>query len=278
MQDVKVLWQETTKTLQKVYDSAEADNISCFLLEDVFGISKADILVAEKKAVDLDLLSSLLERLLLSEPLQYVTGRCDFYGRIFKIRKGALIPRPETEELCQLIIWENDLERPRILDVGTGSGCIAITLALETGGEVFGLDISKEALTVARENSDLLGAEVLFSESDILTNPLPVDELDILVSNPPYIPFQDQKNMRANVLEYEPKKALFVPDEDPLIFYRAIAKYGTKSLRKKGKLYFEIHEEFSKKTSDLLSDLGYSKIEVHQDMQGKDRMISAVRP
>ena len=275
MKNVKQIWKETTKRLEKVYEKREADNITYLLLEDVFGIKKADVLLEEEKIINGDLLNQSVTRLLQNEPIQYVTGFADFYGRRFRIQTGALIPRPETEELCKLIILENDLNKPRIMDIGAGSGCIAITLALELNVMVFATELSDKALEVARENSNYLKAKVDLQKSDAINEELPQKELDILVSNPPYIPSIDKADMHENVLKYEPELALFVSDSDPLIFYREIAEKGLDSLNPEGKLYFEIHERYGNEIAELLSEMGYSKVHIHKDMQGKDRMISA---
>ncbi|MEO1253259.1 MAG: peptide chain release factor N(5)-glutamine methyltransferase [Bacteroidota bacterium] len=277
MNNAKQIWQETTKELQKVYDRREAENIAYVLLEDLFEIKQGDVLMGEGISIDQDLLSKCLMRLLEHEPIQYVTGWADFFGRKFKIQPGALIPRPETEELCELIIKNNVLEKPRILDVGTGSGCIAITLAVETKGVVFGIDISDDALKTARANASLLNASVRFERDDMLKEKFPFVNMDILVSNPPYIPASDKVNMHKNVLMYEPDSALFVPDSDPLLFYRVIAEKGIDTLKKGGKLYFEIHERYGKELCKLLEKIGYSNIVVYEDMQGKDRMVGAIK-
>ncbi len=275
MQNVKQIWQETAKQLEKVYDRREAENISFLLLEDAFDIKRMDILAEENKTVSLDRLDILLKRLLKNEPIQYVTGVADFYGRKFSLSPGALIPRPETEELCELILKENKIDKPRILEVGVGSGCIAITLSLELGVEVFGTDISEEAIGVAKRNSAALESAVLIYESDVLAENLPEDELDILVSNPPYIPQQDHHEIRENVTKYEPDVALFVPNDDPILFYKRIADLGLKSLKKGGKLYFEIHENYGGDVISYLGKKGYTAMHVHKDMHGKDRMVSA---
>ncbi|MFK7952678.1 MAG: peptide chain release factor N(5)-glutamine methyltransferase [Ekhidna sp.] len=274
---MKKIWNETADSLMKVYDRREAENISYLLLEDVFQISKSDVLLDNRKLIDADQLRKCIERLLNKEPLQYVTGFTYFFGRKFKVQKGSLIPRPETEELVQLIIENNNIERPKILDVGVGSGCICISLALELKGEVYGTDISDIALEIAMKNAADLGTEVSFRNHDILFSDLGVDELDILVSNPPYIPNQEKEMMNANVLNFEPENALFVPDNDPIIFYKRIGDLGLKSLKKDGKLYFEIHENFGEEVRKYLESVGYSNVCIHQDMQGKDRMMSAVR-
>ncbi len=276
MKNVKQIWEETAKQLEKVYDLKEAENVSHLLLEDAFGIKKVDILASENKPLDENLLYQSIERLLQYEPIQYVTGFADFYGRKFRIRQGALIPRPETEELCELIINDNDLENPRIFDVGVGSGCIAITLALEIKSEVFGTDVSKHALSIAKENASTFEVAIEFEKSDVLKERLPFKDLDILVSNPPYIPVSDKSNMHENVLQHEPDLALFVPNDDPLLFYRMISEKGKNALKNGGKLYFEIHERYGIETCKLLESIGYSKVLIHTDMQGKNRMISAI--
>ncbi|SNS56820.1 release factor glutamine methyltransferase [Ekhidna lutea] len=277
MKNVKQIWQETAKQLEKVYDRREAENISHLLLEDLFGVSRAAIISDELLDLNDAKLKQSIGRLLKHEPIQYITGVADFYGRKFHIAPGALIPRPETEELVDLIIQENKIRNPRILDVGVGSGCIAVSLAIKLGGNVFGTDLSKEALEIAAKNAQELGAKINFTQHDILSSPLPEGELDILVSNPPYIPLRDQKEMRVNVLKYEPELALFVPDDDPLIFYKRIAVEGLKSLKKGGKLYFEIHENFGIEVKAHLQAVGYSEVNIHKDMQGKHRIVSGIK-
>lgn len=277
MMDVRQIWEETTKKLEKVYDRREAENISFLLLEDLFYLDRSSILLSERKNIDQTLLAESIGRLLQHEPIQYVSGTTEFYGRKFNVEPGALIPRPETEELVELILKENKVINPKILDVGIGSGCIAITLALETNGDVFGTDISTGALKIAENNSERLGAKVSFFRHDILSEKLELSEIDIMVSNPPYIPEKDKKEMHANVLAFEPELALFVPNDDPLIFYRSIAEEGMKILKSGGKIYFEIHERFGSEIKQLLESQGYKYVTIHQDMQGKDRMIAAIR-
>lgn len=275
MRNVKQIWQETVKQLQKVYDQREAENIGYLLLEDIFAITRADVISEHEMKISQEELDVCILRLLNNEPLQYVTGIADFYGRKFSLSSGALIPRPETEELCELIINENKISHPKIVDVGVGSGCIAITLAAELKGTVYGIDVSDDAIAIAENNSEELQVVVDFIQSDILKDSLPTDELDILVSNPPYIPYQDQGKMRTNVLRYEPELALFVKDENPLVFYKRIAKLGIQGLKPNGRLYFEIHESFGEEVKDYLENIGYLGVRIHKDMQGKNRMISA---
>ena len=277
MKNVKQIWQETTEQLEKVYDQREAVNIAYLLLEDVFDINRTKILAEDCREFDEDKLDQLMNRLMHHEPIQYVTGAADFYGRKFQLMQGVLIPRPETEELCELIIKENTVRQPRILDVGVGCGCIAITLALELKVEVSGTDVSGIAIEIAKRNADGLGAKVRFFNNDILIEDLPENDLDILVSNPPYIPLKEQEKMRENVTRYEPELALFVPNEDPVFFYKRIAGAGMRALKFGGKLYLEIHENFEKQVKAYLEESGFTQMKVYQDMQGKERMMSATK-
>jgi len=274
--DVKQIWKKTSKQLEKVYARREAANVATLLLEDMFGLKRENIIADVEKEIDRDKLRETVERLLQNEPLQYVTKVAYFYGRKLKIRKGVFIPRPETEELVDLIIRENNVIKPKILDVGAGSGCIGITLALEIKGKVMGTDISEDALSATSANASQLGVSVTFKKNDILDEELVEKQLDILVSNPPYIPESDKHEMRANVLDHEPDASLFVPKEDPLIFYRRIGEEGKRCLKTGGRLYFEIHERYGAEVKGLLKTLGYQNVRIHQDMQGKDRMVRAV--
>lgn len=274
MNSIRILWEETAESLQKVYEKREAEQIAYALFEDLFGISRNAILLCEQVEVNqLDLEMS-IHRLLKNEPVQYVTGRAHFYGNAFKVTTGVLIPRPETEELVDLIVKETRLVNPVIVDIGTGSGCIAISLKLNLGGRVFGTDSSDLALAIAGQNADKLGAAVTFLKNDILTEDLPVAQLDLMVSNPPYIPESDKSGMHPNVLDHEPELALFVQNDNPLVFYERIAEIGLTSLKDGGRLYFEVHERFGGEIHQLLQDKGYHGVKIHQDMQGKDRMVS----
>lgn len=275
MVNVRKIWEETVIRLEKIYNSREAGQIAYLLMEDLFDLKRADILVQKECVIDTGLLDFSIEKLLSHEPIQYVTGMIDFYGRKFKIRPGALIPRPETEELVNLIVKENCFECPKILEIGVGSGCIAVSLALELKGAVYGTDVSVEALSIAEENSNLYDAAITFFSHDVLMEDIPLKGIDILVSNPPYIPKKDKEGMLQNVLDYEPELALFVPDEHPLVFYERIASQGRLVLNEGGKLYFEIHENYGEEVKNLLEGLGYKSVIIHQDMQGTNRMVSA---
>ncbi len=275
MKSVKKIWEETAHKLADVYEPREAKGVSKLLLEDVFGVHQMDFLMNEESKIDEKELKMYVNRLLNYEPIQYVTGAAHFYGRKFKMETGVLIPRPETEELVRLIIDQNDVNQPRILDVGIGCGCIAISLALELSATVYGIDITEKALKLAEVNSKRLGSDCEFITCDILEADPSVKELDVLVSNPPYIPNRDKSAMHQNVLDFEPEDALFVPDDDPLKFYNRISEFGKTALKSTGKLYFEIHEEYGDELKSLVKKLGYTNVCIHQDMQGKDRILSA---
>lgn len=245
------------------------------LLEDKYGLSKADILAGSFFENDQRSLEEDVQKLLMHEPIQYITGVADFYGRTFQVRQGVLIPRPETEELVDLIIKSNTEASPKILDIGVGSGCIAISLALAFKCEVFGLDVSDVALMVSDQNARKHKAALSLIKQDVLTEDIGMSDLDILVSNPPYIPREEQAEMRGNVIGYEPEEALFVKTNDPLIFYDRIAREGKRALKEGGRLYFEIHEKFGKEVCNLLEDLRYRSVILHEDMHGKDRIVVA---
>jgi release factor glutamine methyltransferase len=267
-----------TKELIPLYPETEAAALVEWLLEYHLGLRRVDMLhFLEEKDLPEGLKTD-VERLKTGEPIQYILGHGPFYGRDFEVNQDTLIPRNETEELVHLIIRENPKPGMRILDIGTGTGCIPITLALELKeAEVYGLDVSDGALEVARRNARKLHASVNFKHLDILREMPEWVDLDILVSNPPYVPLQDQSEMHRNVVGFEPHLALFVPNEDALIFYRRIGEKGKKLLKKGGRLYFEIYEKAAKEVMELLEKQGYEQVTVHKDLNGKERMISAVR-
>lgn len=275
MHSAKHIFDNIVGKISGKYDYLEARSIASILLEDTFDVRKEDVLLDENVDVDRVRLENCVARLLQNEPIQYVTEQAHFLGRVFKVRKSVLIPRPETEELVRMIVDGNKADSPKILDVGTGSGCIAISLALEVNGKVVGLDVSGDALNIAKENSSALGGSTEFVQQDILNSNPSIAELDILVSNPPYIPEKDKARMHDNVLAFEPNVALFVSDHDPLIFYRRIADFGRQALKVNGKLYFELHEEYANEVKSLIEAMDYSEVKVHPDMQGKSRMLSA---
>lgn len=257
------------------YDSIEAENLVNWLLEHHLGLRRVDMMHFLEEDKLPQALRFDFEKLKSGMPIQYILGHGPFYGREFLVTADTLIPRNETEELVHLIIKENPQPNLRVLDIGTGTGCIPITLALEMKNpEVFAVDISKEALEVASENAENLHAKVHFLRCDILKEMPQVEELDILVSNPPYIPIEEKGLMHSNVLDFEPGLALFVTDEDPLIFYRIISEKGKKLLKPTGKIYFEINERFGEPVTELLLTLGYQNVRIIKDLNGKDRMVT----
>ena len=272
-------WVASLSAQLTAYPQAEAENLVFWLFEHHLGLRRADLQLAIPPAVDRKPLLADIERLLTEEPIQYILGEAPFYGRSFGVTRDTLIPRNETEELVHLILKENPKSELRVLDLGTGTGCIPITLALELQApEVYALDVSVQALAVARKNALQLGAQVQFLEGDLLGSIPNLDLFDVMISNPPYVPLRDQGEMQANVLNFEPHLALFVPDEDPLVFYRAIGVWGQQLLKRGGKLYLEIYENLADELVQLLGLQGYEQLRVLQDLNGKNRMLSAIWP
>ena len=272
----KAFWQP----LAAIYGENEARWIGreVFLLR--YGLSQTALLMGEAEHISEAELKGLQQRLLEGEPVQYVVGETEFCGHRFHTEHGVLIPRPETEELCRWIVeeWKEESGK-RLLDIGTGSGCIACTLAAELKeAQVGAWDISADALRIARGNAERLGVSVNFELVDALQPPHPTPgSLDIIVSNPPYVCQQERADMERHVLDHEPSLALFVPDDDPLLFYRAIADYALQALRPGGRLYFELNCRFAHETADMLQQAGFSDVCIRKDQYGKDRFISACR-
>ena len=277
IQSVKNIFNYLVIRLSTLYNERESKNIAWKLLGDVFNINKSEILLGNTCAIDKKKMEVCVQRLLNHEPIQYVTGVADFFGRSLYVNPHVFIPRPETEELVQLVIDENKSKCSKLLDICTGSGAIAITLYLEMGGEVLGTDCSVNTLQVAKKNMELLQSNVTWNTHDILLSPLNVENLDVLVCNPPYIPHNEYQNLLPNVRNFEPSIALFVSDEDPLIFYKVVANKALKALKKGGKMYFEIHENYGDQIINYLSQLPYKNIVIFKDMQKKNRMIRAIK-
>jgi release factor glutamine methyltransferase len=264
--------------LLSVYPQREARALYMLVMEVAFGLTPTQVLTGKDNELSSDkraLLQNIIDRLLRKEPVQYILGQSDFCGHTFYVAPGVLIPRPETEGLVRLI--GQQFPTPcTILDIGTGSGCIAVSLAL-MGHKVTAMDVSADALSIARENARRLQADILFLQEDIL-HPTPTQQQwDVIVSNPPYVCQKEAAQMDSNVLDYEPHLALFVPDSDPLLFYRAIALYAIKQLTANGCLYFEINQAYPAETTSLLEQTGFSKIEAHTDCFDKPRFISAIK-
>ena len=267
------------RKLQGRYDPREAGNLSRIICCEILGQQTVDyylgkdIILSVKEEQELE---SILARLHNFEPIQYILGEARFLGRTFRVTPGVLIPRPETEELVEMMLKELS-PVSRVLDVGTGSGCIAISLAKELPeSQVTAWDVSGEALSIAAANSKALQASVRFEQRDVLTyEPCVVDCYDVIVSNPPYVTEAEKQEMEHNVLDWEPSLALFVPDTDPLRFYRRIAVLGLEMLTSGGKLYFEINRAFGKDTVAMLCETGYRAVRVQKDISHNDRFVIA---
>jgi len=285
MRSIASVEEQFLNELTQLYDAGEVRQLYLLLLEDHLGWSKHDYFLRKQELVDdvriiglLEALSSLKK----AEPIQYVLGYAWFRGMKLVVNSSVLIPRPETEELVQLIINQQQLIDggcPSIIDIGTGSGCIAIALksALPCA-TLYGLDISKDALQVAKQNADNQGVSIEYIQADILEwdAVFQADQrYDIVLSNPPYITEQEQREMHLNVLAHEPHLALFVDNHTPLLFYEHISAFALKHLRPGGKLYFEINRNYGVEVCDLLRKKGFMDVQLHQDLQGADRMIQA---
>ncbi|KXX71728.1 peptide chain release factor N(5)-glutamine methyltransferase [Flammeovirga sp. SJP92] len=272
----KELHQQLTKALTSIYEENEAQSIAYIWLEERLQLDKVNILLDQNEIdVKATTYESDLDRLLNHEPIQYIIGEGDFYGRKFLLNKDTLIPRSETEELVWHILQNH--KEGLLIDIGTGSGCIPISLALESNLQTIGLDINKNALEKAKENAEKLGASTRFFHKNILEENLDdLDQPDIIVSNPPYVTEAEKAIMNENVVRYEPDLALYVSDDNPLIFYRRIADLAQKRLKKNGWLYFEINEQFGKETEQLLLERGFTKTEIIKDFQGKDRIVKGL--
>ena len=285
MKNSKALFLDLVNQVKIDENRDEIQSMVYVLLENLFSLSQTDILLGKEIAVsetDYVRLRGIIGRINSHEPIQYILGTTVFYGRNFNVNNSVLIPRPETEELVRLVVEHKNrvdgLARPySILDIGTGSGCIAITLALEfMAANVYATDVSVPSLDVARENALQLNARVQFFVNDVLHDRLPVNNLDVVLSNPPYIPLAEKQNMGRNVIAFEPHLALFVSDNDPLIFYRVIVEKSRKALVSKGLLAVEVNERFGNEVASLFSAGGFTEVEIVNDMSGKERIVKGI--
>lgn len=281
---------EDYKQLNKVYETKEIQAITLLAVSEITGLSKASIKAFPERELNNEQtqkLKNTLTQLQTGEPIQYILGITEFYGLPFKVNPSVLIPRPETEELVEWILSVAGTQLPvagyqftgNILDIGTGSGCIAISLKKNLPGAfVSAIDISESALQTAKENAELNEVEVSFIKTDILNinSEIELPKSEIIVSNPPYVTLDDKKQMHTNVTNFEPHTALFVPEHDPLIFYKAIADFALLNLTPNGLLFFEINELYGQETVKLLKDKGFVSAELRKDMSGRDRMIKAI--
>ncbi|GAB2624928.1 peptide chain release factor N(5)-glutamine methyltransferase [Emticicia sediminis] len=288
MQSSKQLYDNLLQQIT-AYESQEAKEIVFWLMEFYLGLRKIDILSDKsfEKAIDW---ASIIERLNTNEPIQYILGETEFYGRRLLVNASVLIPRPETEELVKYIVEKQKKQFPvtnnqlSILDIGTGSGCIAISLAKELPNfKVTAYDISEKALETAQRNAELNKADVIFEKVDILSSQLSIINgrrsaypLSIIVSNPPYVTKQEIDRMQKNVLDFEPHLALFVEDAEPLIFYEAIANFAFNNLTENGLVAVEINEALGEETADVFRRKGFSEVEIIKDIHQKNRFVSAV--
>jgi len=275
MSNSKVLFQELIKAIRLPEDREEIESIVYLIMEHEFSLTRSDIMAGkEVTPYQRQSLEKIILRINDNEPVQYVLGETHFFRRKFTVNHSVLIPRQETELLVREIL---NLDLPinsKILDIGTGSGCIAITLALELiAAQVTATDISKEALTVAQHNADTLKTHVTLLHHDILSAAIP-GSYDVIVSNPPYISAEEKNKMKKNVLDYEPHLALF-SEHDPLLFYRRIAVNSRKALNKNGTVLVEINEHFGNETLSIFQSAGFSTCEIVKDLQNKDRILIA---
>ncbi|MBQ8336399.1 MAG: peptide chain release factor N(5)-glutamine methyltransferase [Bacteroidaceae bacterium] len=278
---MKRIAKQISDNISSHYSAGEVAALARIIATELLGISDMAYYLKEDTTLTAEqrqLLDDAIERLQKKEPIQYILGYSDFCGLRFKVTTATLIPRPETSELVEWVASESK-GGEQILDIGTGSGCIAISLAKKIrGSKVTAWDISADALATAEENSASNSADVVFEEVDILNCDTCGKKFDIIVSNPPYIKEEEKKGMEANVLDWEPHTALFVPDSDPLLFYRAIAEKATDMLTDGGKLYFEINRMYGKEICSMLAGMGYTGIELRKDFADNDRMIKAILP
>jgi release factor glutamine methyltransferase len=278
---MKTAIQHIQSQLQGYYPETEIRSFTYLIFEKLTGYSRSEIFLNKNTIFSVEqqqLIEEFIQKLQKQVPIQYILGETEFYGLVFNVNDSVLIPRPETEELVDWIRNENDRRANlQILDIGTGSGCIAISLKHEfPNSEIAAFDISEKALETAQSNAALNKVEVIFSVIDILNAPDFAEKWDIIVSNPPYVLENEKEEILPNVLENEPHVALFVPNNDPLLFYRKIALFAQKYLSQNGKLYFEINRAAGKATVELLTELGFQQIELRKDISGNDRMIKAI--
>jgi release factor glutamine methyltransferase len=277
--------QELINSLANIYEKTEAANITELVMEYITRWSRAEQINNRDVPISFaqtGLLENITVRLVKHEPVQYIINEAWFAGMKFYVDKNVLIPRPETEELVDWLIRDCSKETRhfKMLDIGTGSGCIAVAIKNKLPDvEMWACDVSDAALGVARMNADGLNAAIDFVPLDFLDKEQrkQLGFFDIIVANPPYVPHKDKSPMRKNVLDYEPHVALFVSDDQQLIFYEAIAEFGREHLKDEGQIYLEIHEEIGEKVTRLFRQSGYSSVELKKDMEGKDRMVKIGR-
>jgi len=279
--NARSLFRDLYTRLTTFLENGESHTIAYLLLAQICNLSKEDVIAGKGVKFASEGFSKLdgyISRLQNHEPIQYILGTAVFYGREFKVDQNVLIPRPETEELIQWCISENNTPNPSILDIGTGSGCIAITLKKEIPkSNVYALDFSLKALITASENAMTHKCEIKFYETDILKDNLNATEFDIIISNPPYVRKSESTLMADRVTKFEPHEAFFVDDFNPLVFYKRIITLAQDNLRKGGKIYFEINEAFGKEMRNLFTSVHFKDVNLRKDIIGKNRMVRAIK-
>ncbi|MFI5137701.1 MAG: peptide chain release factor N(5)-glutamine methyltransferase [Sphingobacteriales bacterium] len=283
MKTIKDVFVAYKQGLKDLYAVNETEAITLLAISEICGLAKAKIKAfpeTELNEQQIDKLSATLAELKTGKPIQYILGKTEFYGLPFNVNPSVLIPRPETEELVEWAIASVGGEQfavGSILDIGTGSGCIAISLKKNLPGfKVSAIDISTDALQTAKKNAQLNDVDIEFIKGDILNFDLtPAAPYSLIISNPPYVTLQDKTEMHTNVTDFEPHGALFVPENDPLLFYKAIADFAHHHLAENGLLFFEINESYGDEILELLADKGFKNIELRKDMSGRDRMVKA---
>lgn len=285
MNNSKAIFHDFVRQITLTDDAEEISAITYLVFEKLFDITRTDIL-REKELLLSDaqktFLKDVIRRINDHEPVQYILGEALFFGRNFLVNPSVLIPRPETEELIREILAyvkaHSKKATVKILDIGTGSGCIPVTLSLEIPRcEVYATDISQDAIHVAKLNSKIHRANVSFVLNDILKEDIPFPSLDVVVSNPPYITFSEKGEIKSNVVDHEPHLALFVPENDALIFYKVLAVKGFNALKNQGLLCVEINERFGREVSEIFSKAGFREVKILKDISGKDRVVSGTK-
>lgn len=279
--DSKHLFRQLVMELTVEESQDEKEAMVFWILEHELGLSRTEVLSGRELMTNESAITGIMQRVNQGEPLQYILGEAQFYGRKFMVGRGVLIPRPETELLVKSVVdhFKDHPQNPSILDIGTGSGCIAITVSLELPQAfVHATDVSPAALEIARKNSERMHAKVQLHHHDILKNALTFGPLDVVVSNPPYILERERPALATNVVDHEPGGALFVPDNKPLQFHIAIATKARDALKRGGLLITEINERKGRDTAALFESLGYIDVNILNDLDGKNRFVSAVWP
>lgn len=281
MMNSKDLFRDLQKRITLVQELSETDSMLYLMLENMLNITRADIIAQKPVSIPPDAkvrLEDAIHRINQHEPIQYILGKAYFYGYEFLVNPSVLIPRPETELLVDEILKATSDAPGKIVDLGTGSGCIAITLAKKLPQKtVMAIDVSERALQTATENAKNLNVRVDFQRMDILKDEFMLEDVECIVSNPPYVALSEKETMQSNVLNYEPHGALFVPDTNPLVFYKVIAQKGKRALKVYGRIVVEVNERFGMEVCDIFTREGFEDVRLMKDLQSKDRIVSAIK-